>query len=72
MHLEAGINKISFEINFKICYSARERKYEHTEETSVLDPLNVVVNNIKNAVSIFLTVISTECVIIEKEKKDEY
>ena len=72
MHLEAEINKISFEINFKICYNARERKYEHTEETSVLDPLNVVVNSIKNAVSIFLTVISTECVIIEKEKKDEY
>ena len=72
MHLEAEINKISFEINFKICYNARERKYEHTEETSVLDPLNVVVNSIKNAVSIFLTVISTECVIIEKEKIDEY
>mgnify|MGYP003603124471 FL=1 len=72
MHLEAEINKISFEINFKICYNARERKYEHTEKTSVLDPLNVVVNSIKNAVSIFLTVISTECVIIEKEKKDEY
>lgn len=72
MHLEKDIDEISSQISFDKCYNARTRKFESTEETSVLDPLNVVVNSIKNAVSIFLTVISTECVIIEKEKKDEY
>lgn len=52
-------------------YDAKTRQYTNYDDCYVMDPVSVVVNGIKNAVSIFLTVISTECIIIEKNRDYE-
>lgn len=47
-------------------YNAKTRRNEDLFKSGVIDPLSIVSNGLKNAVSIALTVLSTECLIVEK------
>lgn len=54
-------NKISFEQG----YNAKTRQFENLYESGIVDPVDVVINGLKNAVSIAMTILSTECLIVE-------
>ena len=60
-------NKITFEKN----YNAKTRQYENFIETGIVDPLKVVTGGLTNAVSIALTILSTECLIVDVPHNDQ-
>lgn len=65
LHSEDDISTIRQTISFEEGYNAKTRKYENLFDSGIVDPLIVVVNGLKNAVSIALTISSTECLIVE-------
>jgi chaperonin GroEL len=58
-------------VNENVVYNAKERQFESLDRTYIYDPYNVVVSSVINSVSIFLTILSTECVILEKSRNYE-
>lgn len=46
-------------------YNAKTRRYVDLHEEGVIDPLKVVINSLKFATSIAMTILSTECLIVE-------
>lgn len=66
-HSEDDVLTIRQTISFKEGYNAKTREYENLYESGIVDPLIVVVNGLTNAVSIALTILSTECLIVETQ-----
>jgi chaperonin GroEL len=66
LHLESNIGQISDQITLENGYNAKTRKFENLLKSGVVDPVSVIENSLKNAVSIALTVLSTECLIVEE------
>lgn len=64
LHSERDIEHIANEIIFERGYNAKTREFENLYESGIVDPTSVVINGLKNAVSIALTILSTECVIV--------
>jgi chaperonin GroEL len=50
-------------------YNAKTREFEDLQSSGVIDPVSVVCNALTNAVSIALTVLSTECLIVETQNQ---
>jgi chaperonin GroEL len=64
-HNDDEILKIGNAISFEKGYNAKTRKFENLYESGIVDPISVSINGLTNAVSIALTVLSTECLIVE-------
>ena len=62
-------NKIK-ENNFNVIYNALENKLEPISKTKVIDPTNVVVATLKNAVSIAGMLLTTSSLIINEFKEN--
>ena len=62
-------NKIK-ENNFNIIYDALENKFEPISKTKVIDPTNVVIATLKNAVSIAGMLLTTSSLIINEFKEN--
>ncbi|MBE6161672.1 MAG: hypothetical protein E7158_05605 [Firmicutes bacterium] len=63
--------------NYKLLFNIKTNKYENIENTSVLDPTQVVINSLKNACSIASMLLSTSNLIINEytnnaNKIDDY
>lgn len=65
LHTYEKATEIRETISFELGYNAKTRVYEDLKESGIVDPLSVVVNGLKNAVSIAMTILSTECLIVE-------
>lgn len=65
LHNVDSISDIQNAISFEKGYNAKTRKYENLYESGIVDPVSVVVNGLTNAVSIAMTILSTECLIVE-------
>lgn len=66
-HTEEAIKLITNKVTFQDGYNAKTRRTENLIESGVVDPVSVVVNALTNAVSIALTVLATECLIVETQ-----
>ncbi len=68
----AGLdNKIFEKIksgDFKILYNVKSGNFENIENTTVIDPIDVIKESLKNAVSIASMLLSTSCLIINEYK----
>jgi len=60
-----NIDEIREKISFEQGYNAKTRQFENLYETGIIDPVDGIKNYLRNAVSIALTVLSTECLIVE-------
>lgn len=65
LHNDDDIIKIRERISFEKGYNAKTRKYENLYDSGIVDPVSIVINGLENAVSIALTILSTECLIVE-------
>lgn len=66
-----GLNKDEIyphikENDFNILYNVLEERYEYTNKTKVIDPTNVAINALKNAVSIASMLLTTTSLIINE------
>lgn len=57
------------ENNFNILYNSLEETYEDINKTKVIDPTNVVINTVKNAVSIASMLLTTTTLIINEHQE---
>ena len=57
-------------LSFENGYNAKTRKFENLYESGIVDPVDVVINGLKNAVSIAMTILSTECLIVETQNQN--
>ena len=62
-------NKIK-ENNFNVIYNALENKLEPISKTKVIDPTNVVITSLRNAVSIAGILLTTTSLIINEFKEN--
>ncbi len=62
---ESIITKIK-DSNYQILYNVKSGQYEDIEKTIVLDPLNVVINALVNAISIASMLLSTTSLVINE------
>ncbi len=70
LHKQNDVIKIYEKISWKKGYNAKTRKFENLYDSGIVDPVSVVVNGLTNAVSIALTVLSTECLIVETHNQN--
>lgn len=70
LHQEKDINEIASKITWQEGYNAKTREFENLYDSGIVDPVSVVVNGLTNAVSIALTVLSTECLIVETQNQN--
>lgn len=68
----AGLDNKIFEkiknSDFQILYNVKTGNFEDLENTTVIDPLDVVKESLKNAVSIGSMLLSTSCLVINEYK----
>lgn len=69
-HSESRCQHIRENLSFEKGYNAKTRQFENLYETGIIDPLDVVINGLKNAVSIAMTILSTECLIVETQNQN--
>lgn len=60
------------ESNYNLIYNVLETKFEKVTETKVVDPTNVVMNTLKNAVSIAGMLLTTSSLIINEYQETNY
>lgn len=65
LHTESESVIIREQLSFQNGYNAKTRQFENLYESGIVDPVDVVINSLKNAVSIAMTILSTECLIVE-------
>jgi chaperonin GroEL len=65
LHKSEDIMQIEGNLSFEKGYNAKSRCPENLYESGIVDPVTVVVNGLTNAVSIAMTILSTECLIVE-------
>jgi chaperonin GroEL len=65
LHSEESSHEIKNQLSFKNGYNAKTRQFENLYDSGIVDPLDVAINGLKNAVSIAMTILSTECLIVE-------
>jgi len=65
LHKDDDRVNVSKQIKWGYGYNAKTREYEDLHESGIIDPVSVQINALTNAVSIALTVLSTECLIVE-------
>lgn len=71
LHDDESISYIKNNISFEVGYNAKTRTFENLYNAGIIDPLSIIVNGLKNAVSIAMTILSTECLIVETQKTKE-
>ncbi len=68
----AGLDNKIFEkiknSDFKILYNVKSENFENIENTTIIDPIDVIKESLKNAVSIASMLLSTSCLIINEYK----
>ena len=60
------IIKIIKENNFNILYNVKNNSYEDINTTTVIDPIDVLINSLKNAISIAGMLLTTSSLIINE------
>lgn len=65
------ISKIKKE-NYSIVYNAKANKFESVNETTVLDPTDVVISSLKNATSIATMLLTTTSLIINEYNNNSH
>lgn len=70
LHSESRCQVIRENLSFGNGYNAKTRKFENLYESGIVDPVDVVINGLKNAVSIAMTILSTECLIVETQNQN--
>ena len=56
--------------NYQILYNVKSGQYEDIKNTTVLDPLSVVINALVNAISIASMLLSTTSLVINEFKSN--
>lgn len=69
LHKPENIKDIARELSWDKGYNAKTREFENLMETGIVDPASVQINALINAVSIAITVLSTECLIVETQNQ---
>lgn len=64
-HTNEKISEIRNNINIQNGYNAKTRQFENLIESGIIDPTVVVISAIENATSIAMTILNTECLIVE-------
>lgn len=70
LHSEGRCQQIRENLSFEKGYNAKTRQFENLYDSGIVDPLDVSINGLKNAVSIAMTILSTECLIVETHNQN--
>ena len=69
LNIENILNIIK-ENNYNILYNIKNEQFENIKETTVIDPVNVIINSLTNAVSIASMLLTTSSLIINEHKNN--
>lgn len=70
LHTDDRSISIRENLSFEKGYNAKTRQFENLYDSGIVDPVDVVINGLKNAVSIAMTILSTECLIVETQNQN--
>jgi chaperonin GroEL len=68
-HEEEAIEDIYKKTSWKLGYNAKTRNFENLFESGIIDPLEVTLNGLKNSFSLAMTILNTECLIVDEPQK---
>jgi chaperonin GroEL len=69
LHSDDHISKVWKNITFEKGYNAKTRNFENLMETGIIDPADIAIGSIENATSIAMTILNTECLIVETQNQ---
>ena len=64
------INKVITDSNYNLIYNFETNNYESINDTSIIDPVNVVIESLKNACSIGSLLLTTNYLVINENLKE--